>query len=83
MPLPNPFSITAIKNGQHENETDDIQQAIRNDVSIKQAFRLTDHSNHRTFPWKTRLGFPQWHLAAFVPDHGNGWYARAFNPLSF
>ena len=25
----------------------------------------------------------QWRVAAFVPDHSNGWYAMGFHHLSF
>jgi hypothetical protein len=62
----------------------------------RQAFWLTDHSTGRAFPGPIRgislikpSGFnrmvcePRYPVAAFVPEHSNGWFAMDFYHLSF
>lgn len=72
-----------------ENDTDSFQR-----VSVVAAFKVPPGNQQAGFLTYGRSWFPtgrafpstmgrQWHCAAVVPDHSNGWYAMELHHLSF
>jgi hypothetical protein len=58
-------------------DMDSIQLGYPDFLTSRQAFWLKGQSTGRAFP------VSQWHNAAFVPLHSNGWFAMESHHLSF